>query len=349
MAAARETRAHDDDSEDSDSFSSPYKGWPGIDEPMQVGRGPLRRGITDGASLLSPGRWPHSRRRFPHKLDLDQSVSSHLEIGQGMGHPRPPSQVCTLLESPFDEHEVADLNSGTRGFGTGMADEQPTGPPSRLEAFWACSGGFGGRGRRRHRVVRVERGHRRRGERRKLRLPSQRRLQEQLEAATVENVFRDKLPLSLRPTVKVVLKNQIAKKQALYMSLDAARRKLGKGIAVASLGAVRKGTNDDGTPVARVVFDGTHGVNINQATEVRDQGAAPGAPDVKRAMKDTADVQAALFGLVVDIEGRPQSGASSRGGLATPVLQSGGGCRPVRTNGRDVRRGERVLQALRDG
>ena len=56
-------------------------------------------------------------------------------------------------------------------------------------------------------------------------------------------------------------------------------------------------------PWSRGWSDGTHGVNINQAIKVRDQGAAPGAPDVKRAMKDEADVQAALFVLVVDIEG----------------------------------------------
>ena len=72
---------------------------------------------------------------------------------------------------------------------------------------------------------------------------------------------------------------------------------------MASLGALRKGTNDDGTPVARVVFDGTHGVNINQAIKVRDQGAVPRAPVVMLAMKDKADAQAVLLGLVVDIEG----------------------------------------------
>ena len=66
-----------------------------------------------------------------------------------------------------------------------------------------------------------------------------------------------------------------------------------------------------------------------------DQGAAPGAPDVKRAMKDKADVQAASFGLAVDIEGAHN---------LVPVREEdwrhqrcrvgrGEGCRPVRTNG----------------
>ena len=56
VAAARETRADDNDSEDSDSFSSLCKGWQGTDEPMLAGRGLLRGGITDEASLLSPER-----------------------------------------------------------------------------------------------------------------------------------------------------------------------------------------------------------------------------------------------------------------------------------------------------
>ena len=90
---------------------------------------------------------------------------------------------------------------------------------------------------------------------RKWRLPSQRRPQEQLEAATVEDIFGDNYrpACDLEDAVKVVPRNQVAKNQTFHMSLDAARRKLGKGITVASLGAVRKGTSDDGTLVARVV------------------------------------------------------------------------------------------------
>ena len=97
----------------------------------------------------------------------------------------------------------------------------------------------------------------------------------------------------------MVLKNQIGKKQAIRMSSEAARRKLGKGTTVASLGAVRKGNNDVGTLVARVVFDGTHGVSINQAAKVRDQSAATG-----------------VMGCEGCDEGRrrrPRPGASSRG------------------------------------
>ena len=216
---------------DSDSFSSPYKGWPGVDEPMQVGRGPLRPGITVG-------------RLFSH-----QGVGLTQEEGSPQTRPGPECQLASgnrprhgalpiphkcahqkLLESPFDEHEVADLRKDTitileqRGLVLERQASDRRDLPCRMQAFWACSGGFGGRGRRRHRVVRVGRGI-------GVGAPSQRRQQEQLGAATVEDVFRDtyRPTFDLEDAVKVVLKNQIAKRQAFYLSLDPVRRTLGKG------------------------------------------------------------------------------------------------------------------------
>ena len=250
VAAARMMRA--DDSGDWDSFSSPYKGWPGIDEPMQVGR----RGIADGAPLLSPGRWPQTR----------------------------PGPECQLASGNRQRHGHPDLLHKC------------------AHQKWI----------RRHRVVRVGRGH----GRPRVKLPripplfkrrendsshpsAYRRSSSRQQRWRVSSGTLTAQPSTWRMQSWWCSKTQIAKKQAFYVSLGAAQRKLGKGITVASLG----GTKDDGTPVARVVFDGTHGVNINQAIKVRDQGAAPGAPNVKRAMKDKADVQAALFGLVEDIEG----------------------------------------------
>ena len=132
----------------------------------------------------------------------------------------------------------------------------------------------------------------------------------------MKDVFRDnhRSAFDLDVAVNVVLKNQIAKKQAFYTSLDASRRKLGKRITVASLGAGRTG---------REV-----GVNINQAIKVRDLGAAQEPPDVKRAMKDKARA-GSIIRVGCRHRRRPQSGASSRRGLATPVLKSGGGRIPL--------------------
>ena len=104
------TSADDDDSEDSDSFGSPYKGRPGIDEPMLDGRGPLRRGITDGASLLSRGRWPHSRRRFPTNSTWTKVSARIWKSAKARTTPEFLHKCAhqKLLESAFDDHEVAD-------------------------------------------------------------------------------------------------------------------------------------------------------------------------------------------------------------------------------------------------
>ena len=40
-------------------------GWTGAGRPMQVGVGYTVRGLCDGQSLASPGRWPVDVRRYP--------------------------------------------------------------------------------------------------------------------------------------------------------------------------------------------------------------------------------------------------------------------------------------------
>ena len=54
-------------------------------------------------------------------------------------------------------------------------------------------------------------------------------------------------------------------------------------LVVASLGAIRKGM-PSGTVTARVLFDGTHGVEIDTRTRIRGQERSPVAADLKRVM-----------------------------------------------------------------
>ena len=42
---------------------------------------------------------------------------------------------------------------------------------------------------------------------------------------------------------------------------------------------------------ARVLFDGTHGINVNTRTRIRDQERAPIAADLKRAVREKADYE----------------------------------------------------------
>ena len=182
-----------------------------------------------------------------------------------------------LLESPFDQHEVADLRKDTITEGVWNGRRATDGTSRSTGGFFGlvlagsedvdavgigsyASGVAIGVGVKLPRIPPLFK------KKRNWRLPSQRRPQEQLEAAKVEDVFRDNYrsqPSTWRMQSRWCSKPRSQKKHALYMSLDAAQRKLGKGITVASLGAVRKGTNDGGALVARVVFDGTHDVNIS--------------------------------------------------------------------------------------
>ena len=62
-------------------------GWIGSGFPLQVGRGPRRRGLQDGGGLCSPGRWAPADRRYPaagllYFNALDKIIS---EVGREHG------------------------------------------------------------------------------------------------------------------------------------------------------------------------------------------------------------------------------------------------------------------------
>ena len=95
----------------------------------------------------------------------------------------------------------------------------------------------------------------------------------------------------------------VASGSALCLTESAARQRFGSRLRIASLGALRKGEEPDGTVIARILFDGTAGTMVNEAIKVRDQDQFPSAPDLKRVLRSCADLQGATFGLVVDVKG----------------------------------------------
>ena len=71
-------------------------------------------------------------------------------------------------------------------------------------------------------------------------------------------------------------------------------------LVVASLGAQRK-DKPNGVVSARVLFDGTHGLAVNARTRVRDQERSPTASDLKRAMREKAELGQPTFALTADV------------------------------------------------
>ena len=62
-AAALEVHTPEPEEDKGPITELPLEGWPGRGLPLQVGSGLKRRGISDGAGLISPGRWAPEDRR----------------------------------------------------------------------------------------------------------------------------------------------------------------------------------------------------------------------------------------------------------------------------------------------
>ena len=77
--------------------------------------------------------------------------------------------------------------------------------------------------------------------------------------------------------------DQAERGQALRMGEVEARRRF-PGLTVASFGAQRK-AKPGGEVTARILFDGTHGIDVTTRIRLRDQERAPIAADVKRFLR----------------------------------------------------------------
>ena len=73
-------------------------------------------------------------------------------------------------------------------------------------------------------------------------------------------------------------------------------------LAIASLGAIEKGTLPDGTADVRVIHDGTHGVDVNRYIKVRDGSMFPTAADLKDCLRTQAETGLPHLGLTLDVK-----------------------------------------------
>ena len=64
--------------------------------------------------------------------------------------------------------------------------------------------------------------------------------------------------------VRRVLEDQVERGQILKLEEAVAHTLYGARLTIASLGAIEKGTRDDGTTEVRVIHDGTHRVDVNR-------------------------------------------------------------------------------------
>ena len=70
-----------------------------------------------------------------------------------------------------------------------------------------------------------------------------------------------------------------------------------------SLGALVKTTDAEGDPVLRLLYDGTHGVELNSAIRVRDQQQTPMAGDIKTMLRTLSASGPPAYAITFDVEG----------------------------------------------
>ena len=93
--------------------------------------------------------------------------------------------------------------------------------------------------------------------------------------------------------------DQAERGQILRLTEKEARARY-PNLTVASLGANKK-EKSTGEITARVLFDGTHGIDVNRRTRVRDQERGPIAADVNRFFREKARYELPSFALTADV------------------------------------------------
>jgi len=105
----------------------------------------------------------------------------------------------------------------------------------------------------------------------------------------------------LAAEVEADLEDQCRRGLCEKMLESEARDRFGDAFIVASLGALVKRVEADGTKVVRVLFDGTRDIPLNSHIRVRDQEIPPGPLDLKRVLRAQGEAGAPAFGLVADV------------------------------------------------
>ena len=102
--------------------------------------------------------------------------------------------------------------------------------------------------------------------------------------------------------VRAALEDQTNRGQIRKVSMADAVKTYGNRLAIASLGAIEKGTRADGTTEVRIIHDGTHAVDVNKYIRVQDSIPFPTAPDLARVLRQVASSGKQYFAFTADVK-----------------------------------------------
>ena len=319
LACLREEPESDEGSSADEGVPEKGAGWTGRGEPMMVGVGYTAREFCDGQSLASPGRWPIEQRRYPESGAWKAVAALFMTFAEREGTPQLLADLALgkVKACPFEAARVRELKEESLDILSkhGLV-LQRTGQDRRdvpidfrylqllLTAAQDPEIGLGsfasgvrvGPGARLPRLPALY------APKKRWRLAEQSdpvRYQE--ERVSGEQVWRRNYSTLVEFTDQVleVMEDQAKRGQVLKLSEAEAKARF-PNLVVASLGAQRK-EKPGGIVTARVLFDGTHGIDVNTSTRIRDQERAPIAADLKRAMREKARLKERTFSLTADV------------------------------------------------
>ena len=102
--------------------------------------------------------------------------------------------------------------------------------------------------------------------------------------------------------VEALLEEMIVKGQAFKLDIEEARARFGNKLTIASLGAQVKDRDEHGAVSLRLLYDGTHGIDVNTHIRVRDAVPFPRARDIRRVLREAQECKLPAFHVKLDVK-----------------------------------------------
>ena len=286
---------------------------------MEVGLGYTSREICDGQGLASPGRWSPEDLRYPVSQVWHAASEPMMEFTRRHGTAALLTRLAMgqVTESPFKEEAVTRLKEqvvrslAEQGLHLNRHPEDREGLPvdyrflqlllTAAEDPEVSLGEFA-RGVRVGPWARLPRQPALYPAKKKWSLKQQCDGEDYLTTVDDEDATWRKNYSSLerwKSKVLEVMEDQTSRGQVLKLTETEARLRF-PDLVVASLGAIRK-DKPGGVVTARVLFDGTNGIYVNQRTRIRDHERSPIAADLKRLMREKSQSGRRTFALTADV------------------------------------------------
>ena len=300
LALLRTEQEEEEVSSPDEGAAPKHTGWRGTGRPLIIGTGYTEREMCDGMSLASPGRWSPEHRRYPSSRVWSEVSKLIMEFSCEHGTPELLASLALgkVKSCPFPAERVEGLKRRTvevmEKRGLKLFRHPADRPETSIDYHYLSLLLEAADDPDKHlgEFARGVRG-------RKVTQPgSPRSRRRRLPGVSLSSTTRwTALELLVsRGSVEGVMDDQAERGQILRLTEKEARARFPN----LTLGANKK-EKSTGEITARVLFDDTHGIDVNRRTRVRDQERGPIAADIKRFLREKARYELPSFALTAGV------------------------------------------------